>query len=300
MIRSSPRPRALRPIRSPAGRSARMRASLPHAPPLCSRRIHRPFGQPHWRPHWCEHARVGQRRNSGSAPTAPPSGGAPTEQKAIFEADAEKNGQMDMNVDQTSAPVADGTEKQEGEGESKPTVEELKKMSDFTSPSTSGHISDAAFQLPHSLVDVYKNIGTRVLRCVEAYSAGTLKQLISIDLVAQTRTIVAPVLEKPLPGMRFLAFLLLANFVQFNRTPRNMQSQRVWVTVARAFSARSYPDASVLVRQLRADVRRKFIRSYRHKNTLKNAGTMVERNPYTLTMRRALRQEVRAGKCAEI
>eukprot|EP01083_Nonionella_stella_P173042 595654_1 len=49
---------------------------------------------------------------------------------------------------------------------------------------------------PHSLVDVYKNIGTRVFTRVEAYSAGPLKQQISIDLVAQTRTIVTPVLEK--------------------------------------------------------------------------------------------------------
>eukprot|EP01083_Nonionella_stella_P106282 306484_1 len=47
----------------------------------------------------------------------------------------------------------------------------------------------------------------------------------------------------------------------------------------------------------------KQTRSYRHKkNPLKNLGTMVKLNPYTLTMRRAelLRQEVRAGKRAEI
>eukprot|EP01083_Nonionella_stella_P174274 603678_1 len=58
----------------------------------------------------------------------------------------------------------------------------------------------------------------------------------------------------------------------FNRTPRNRQSQRVWVTVARAFSARAYPDASVLVRQLRSDVRRKLDR--RKSTSTRRAATL--------------------------
>eukprot|EP01083_Nonionella_stella_P147160 463846_1 len=64
-----------------------------------------------------------------SAPTAPPSDGAPTEEKVISETAQvdSKNGPVDMNVDQASAPATDGTEKKEGEGESKPAVEEPKK-----------------------------------------------------------------------------------------------------------------------------------------------------------------------------
>lgn len=48
----------------------------------------------------------------------------------------------------------------------------------------------------HSLVDVSKTVGKRVLTRVEAYSAGPLKQRVSIDVVLETKNFVAPMMEK--------------------------------------------------------------------------------------------------------